>query len=191
MQSYGAVLACHGKIRVRRIGNDFDFGFLANPDYIPYEVTEDGEMVLYDYTMEVGDSYRHVDGYDDVCVTSKDMVMLKDGKEHVRLKLSNGLELIEGLGCINSKGMQMCYLNPSADAMINEYVTQYLSASLTWADINNNLIYGERGPVKNAINTVTDNSSSSITLYDLQGRRLADRPRKGVYIRDGRKYVGK
>ncbi len=31
-------------------GNDFDFGFLANPDYIPYEVTEDGNSPLANMT---------------------------------------------------------------------------------------------------------------------------------------------
>jgi hypothetical protein len=28
-----------------------------------------------------------------------------------------------------------------------------------------------------------------VRLYDLQGRRLASPPEKGVYIQDGKKYV--
>ena len=34
-----------------------------------------------------------------------------------------------------------------------------------------------------------DNSSKSSHLYDLQGRRLTDKPTKGIYIQNGRKYV--
>ena len=34
-------------------------------------------------------------------------------------------------------------------------------------------------------------SKGEKTLYDLQGRRLTDRPSKGVYIQDGKKVVVK
>ena len=34
-----------------------------------------------------------------------------------------------------------------------------------------------------------DDSIQKNYTYDLQGRRLADKPQKGVYIKDGRKYV--
>jgi hypothetical protein len=43
------------------------------------------------------------------------------------------------------------------------------------------------------INKGKDNTieTSSNTLHDLQGRRLLELPRKGVYIRDGRKLLVK
>ena len=35
------------------------------------------------------------------------------------------------------------------------------------------------------------NGSNTHTLYDLQGRRVTNQPRRGVYIRDGKKVVVK
>ncbi len=79
--------------------------------YVPYHQTDDGEIILYDFNMKVGDRYRHVDGYDDVYVTETGNVTLTDGN-HKKLTLNNGLVLIEGIGCINSPGMLFDYLNP-------------------------------------------------------------------------------
>ena len=84
----------------------------GDASYVPYHQTDDGEIILYDFNMEVGDGYLHVEGYDDVYVTETDSVALTDGK-HKRLTLNNGLVLIEGIGCINSPGMLFDYLNPS------------------------------------------------------------------------------
>lgn len=58
----------------------------GDPSYIPYHQTDDSEIILYDFNMEVGDRYRHVDGYDDIYVTETDWVTLTDGK-HKRLTL--------------------------------------------------------------------------------------------------------
>ena len=44
----------------------------------------------------------------------------------------------------------------------------------------------ERSSVSDAI---TDIGSAPIPAYDLQGRRLAGEPARGMYIKDGRKYV--
>ena len=44
-----------------------------------------------------------------------------------------------------------------------------------------------------SVGTVTtyNGKSSRTETFDLQGRRLADEPRKGLYIRDGKKMVVK
>ena len=47
------------------------------------------------------------------------------------------------------------------------------------------------GKALNIKNKMATNSEERTGFYDLQGRRLAEQPRKGVYIRDGRKVVVK
>ena len=46
-------------------------------------------------------------------------------------------------------------------------------------------------PAVTGIKTVTRDKSENNTFYDLQGRRLTATPQRGVYIRDGKKYVVK
>ena len=166
--------------------SEYEEGFLGNPDYVPYHLTGDGEMILYDYTMEVGDTYRHVEGYDDVSVVAKDFVTLNDGMEHRRLTLSNGLVLVEGLGCINSTGLLLDYLNPATDR-------GWISACLQWSMADDNsYIYKADGykPPVNGIETVdTPSQPSAGQSYDLQGRRVSGPTSKGIHITDGKKTV--
>ena len=160
----------------------------ADTNYIPYHLTDDGEIILYDYNMEVGDKYRSVEGYDDVSVASKDMVTLEDGKPHRRLTLSNGLILIEGIGCINSNGMLLDYLNPAS-----KYASRF--TYLDWACYNTvvNVVYRNTafkvGVTK--VNNIREPQVSNIHIptFDLQGRRLNAEPKHGVYIRNGKKVV--
>ena len=162
----------------------------GNPDYIPYHLTDDGEIILYDYNMSVGDSYRHVDGYADITVVSKNMVTLSDGKYHRRLTLNNGLVLIEGLGCVNSNGLLLDYLNPS------EECRQQFSYLYAYYEKGKELFTFKEMPItivsQNVADTevITKNATVS-SFFDLQGRRLTGQPRHGLYIREGRKYVAR
>lgn len=161
----------------------------GNPDYIPYHLTEDGELVLYDYNMEVGDRYRSVESYDDIEVTEKDSVSLCDGRKHCRLTLSNGLILIEGVGCINSNGRLIDYLNPA------EQLGSHFTCLLYAFSDNAEKLY-ENSAIKineletSGISSEKNSSADDAITYDLQGRRVSS-PKKGVYIRDGRKVVVK
>ena len=162
----------------------------GNPDYIPYHLTEDGELVLYDYNMKVGEKYRTIEGYDDIEVTAKDSVMLQDGCRRCRLTLSNGLVLIDGLGCINSNGRLLDYLNP-AEPYKNNFT--YLASVI---DKNGDLLYSNTTlQVKESetagVHTVNESSYNCSSFFDLQGRRLSGKPAKGVYIENGRKRVVK
>ena len=161
--------------------------FRGNADYIPYPLTDDGEVILYDYTMEVGDKYRSVDGYDNVSVVGKDVVVLEDQKEHRRLTLSNGLVLIEDVGCINSPGMLINYLNPT------EYEKEAFSF-LEYKRIDEAMLYtGEHYNIVDktylGISDPMTKESAFTQLFDLQGRQQQGKPARGVYIRDGRKVV--
>ncbi len=167
----------------------YSFG---NPDCFPYRVTDDGEVILYDYTMQEGDVYAHVDGCADILVSVVSEVTLADGKPRRRLDLSNGLVIIEGLGCVNSTGMLLDYLNP---ANSREGFFSYLE---WYGEENGDFINDFATEIK-----IKDTGTSSISapetsfdrqnsiVYDLQGRRLKTVPEKGVYFRGGKKIVSK
>ena len=98
-------------------------------NYIPYPLTDDGEMVLYDFTMQVGDKFRSVAGHDDIGVVQVDTITTSGNVERRKLTLSNGLVLIEGIGCINSPSRLFTYLNPLPrnSQSINEFRAYYVN----------------------------------------------------------------
>ena len=59
--------------------NNTLWSWVGDASYIPYKETEDGELVLYDFTMEPGDSFQHVDGHDDIVVDSVGTLTTLDG----------------------------------------------------------------------------------------------------------------
>ena len=165
----------------------------GDPSYIPYYQTDDGEIILYDFNMEVGDKYRHVEGYDDICVTAIDSVMLNDGSKHKRLTLSNGLILIEGIGCINSPGMLFDYLNPSSGIkhwmcyltlFFNNVEEDWMLTPLSDAiyEYSNPLIVNTRSL---GIEEQTF-STGKEEIFNLQGLRI-NGLQKGLNIVDGKK----
>ena len=168
-------------------GETFNPSF-GNPNYIPYHLTVDGELILYDYNKQVGDKYRTVEGYDDIWITAKDSVTISDGKRHCRLTLSNGLVLIEGIGCINSNGRLIDYLNPA-----KQYWNSFTYLKYVYDD-NGNTLYGNTTTkVKESdVLGISEKRApiNSFVLYDFQGRMM-QHPNKGIYIQNGRKVVVK
>ena len=169
----------------------------GDASYVPYHQTDDGEIILYDFNMEVGDRYLHVEGYDDVYVTETDSVALTDGK-HKRLTLNNGLVLIEGIGCINSPGMLFDYLNPSpfiktwiCDLALYDIVDEDGGAASPIYEYTNPLI-ADRAV---GIEEVKGTNEKERVVYNLQGQRISVNSvfsvpsvlPKGVYIVDGKK----
>lgn len=94
-----------------------------------YPVTENGEVILYNFNLSTGDSYPDMEIDNGVYVAFKDTIMLRDMELRRRLILSNGQELIEGLGCVNSKGGYFLYLYDDAiDDNISTVLTGYIEA---------------------------------------------------------------
>ena len=169
--------------------------------YVPYHQTDDGEIILYDFNMKVGDRYRHVDGYDDIYVTETDSITLTDRK-HKRLTLNNGLVLIEGIGCINSPGMLFDYLNPSSgikhwicDLSLYDIVDEDGGSASPIYEYTNPLI-ADRAVGIDDVRVPKDEASG--TAYNLQGQRIGPskssfkgdwRGSKGLYIVDGKKLL--
>ena len=169
------------------------WSYLGDKNYIPYKDTGDGELVLYDFNMQPGDIYPYRFGHSIVFVTNVRRVTTIDGVSRRLLTLSNGYELMEGLGCLNSPGMLFCYLNPNPEMKRWEGIQ--LTLSFTFKGDLQTVDYifysDEMGKTLNIKNKTATNSEERTGFYDLQGRRLAEQPRKGVYIRDGRKVVVK
>ena len=70
--------------------------------------------MLYDFNMKVGNKYGHVEGYDDVWVSEIRKIAFDDGKIRKLFILSNGLKIVEGIGCLCSEGDPLLrYLNPN------------------------------------------------------------------------------
>ena len=82
---------------------------------------------------------------------------------------------------------------PICDEETYSHTTLYVPAgtkrkytAARWTDFRR-IVELEKSSVGDAISESTTAIPS--TAYDLQGRRLADKPQKGMYIKDGRKYV--
>lgn len=160
---------------------------------IPYPVTDSDELVLYDFTKQAGEVYCTLPS-GDVVVSDVELLQTEDGASRRKLTLSNGLKLVEGIGCLNSRGHLLFYLNP-ADS---PYGWGWLDAY----SVNGQGVFSQsRKEIGDVILAYLDSLSADIhssyktarqtnaSLFDLQGRRLTDQPRHGLYIRSGRKYV--
>ena len=163
-------------------------------DYIPYKITDDGEMILYDFNMQVGDKYNSVAGHEDISVVKTDKITTNDEVERKLLILSNGLKIIEGIGCINSSGMFLNYLNP----VLNDWIetcwlnATYLAAFDRYNEYDNPIysrsveeVIAESVGIVSVTMDKEDNISTP--LYDLLGREVIGIPEPGIYIRNRKK----
>ena len=166
------------------------WNLVGDKNYIPYEKTADGELVIYDYNMQVGDRYPYIEGYDVVSVTNVETLTTQDAVCRRLLTLSNGYKLLEGIGCLNSPGMFFFYLNP----LVWEY---YDKARLTMWGYSNNDPYSAESLFDNGdkntsvLEQMVQHHIPIGNVFDLEGRYLAAPPKKGVYIENGRKRVAK
>ena len=148
-------------------GFDFEQPSFGNPDYLPSSETDDGELILYDYNKEVGDMYAaSVGGHSDITVEAKDHVTLSDNTEHRRLTLSNGLVLIEGIGCINSDGLLFDYLYyAKGDAENFSFLESCTDSGSTLYEYLPDWLLG--------IGSIVDGRKGNEAFFDLQGRLQA------------------
>ena len=80
---------------------------------LPFLVTEEGEILLYDFTVGVGDRYPASDAYTPIFVSTVEIVSTLDRVQRKLITLNNGLQLLEGIGCLNSNGLLLHYLYTS------------------------------------------------------------------------------
>lgn len=125
---------CYGEKGLLRTENKKVI-YRTHPDYLkdmnddavhPYKTVI--EWVIYDFSLEVGDSFDRYDLFGEV--TDVDSVILNDGKKHKKITFKSGNSYIEGLGCTNLDPFIMLSPNP---------VPQ--TSSLMCCHINNELFY--------------------------------------------------
>ena len=175
---------------------------LGDADYIPYPVTDDGEMILYDFNMQEGDHFAHVSGHEDLSITK----VSADIYGRNTYTVSNGVIFREGygsgIGHKNLKSLPVAYLNPIV-AKNDDFYYSNLSVYgkngvyISYRTENEELV---NVTMPNITTGIQDNSSmvqefKSSTVYDLQGRKMSNgqlsnsQMRKGVYIVNGKKIV--
>lgn len=89
---------------------------------------------------------------------------------------------IEGVGCMNGPHFPLWWSATGVSSLLLD-CKQDGQLIVTWEDVKASIPSGV-----SSVSLSTD-STSSLGLHDLQGRRLAAPPAKGVYIQDGRKVL--
>ena len=155
---------------------------------LPFLVTEDKEILLYDYTVGVGDKYPTSDVCAPIFVSSVETVTISDGMKRKLITLDNGLELLEGIGCLNSNGLLLHYLYTSGH-WFQDYYGNKILHKLCMYYKNGILVYDSAAKNNGIALQRTQPQQPVLLRYDLSGRRFFGIPDKGIYIQNGRKQV--
>ena len=142
-------------------------------------------ILLYDFTLGVGDRYPCTG---EVYVRETGTLTTRDGISRRTLLLSNGLVIVEGIGCINSPLGLFAYQNTEEGQAIDAKGTL---ASFGYVNKDGGIdsVYENGDMVLDNIKPHHQEDILPEAILDLQGRRLQGTPQKGIYIRNGRKYV--
>ncbi len=173
------------------LGGYSSWKHVGDATYMPYEETEEGELVLYDYNMQPGDRFPHVDGHEDIVVTQCGDTITDDGESRRTFLLSNGCEIIEGIGCVNSTGGLLFYLNPQKSSIVWGHLMYVFDVDES--EVNNHYEY-KHYYLLEYIQNILGMASPTIVqttigrMYDLNGRQVTNAP-PGIYIQNGKKYV--
>ena len=178
---------------------------LGDAENIPYPVTDDGEMVLYDFNAQEGDRFCPVAGHDDLFVKK---ITPDPYYGRKTFTVSNGVIFTEGYGASSAYGTQsaagliVAYLNALPYSYESSYLKMYGRGSVY-------MEYGEDGSgvivdkpeITLGVKNVSCPTVLSSSVYDLQGRRVCqgnnvteyqgNKLPKGIYIQNGRKVVVK
>lgn len=149
------------------------------------------EVLLYDFTLNVGDRYPCIGN---VRVDSVFTFITRDNVSRRGLRLENGCLLLEGIGCINSIGSLIAYQNTiTRDGKVRAYLKQCRQKhDASYTDIyRDNDLY-----VISHIRTPLSNQPAGENVFSLSGLHVpvsSSSPslRKGIYIRNGRKVMAR
>ena len=173
---------------------------LGDAENIPYRVTEDGEMVLYDFNMQEGDRFAPVAGHEDLYVKG---VASDPYYGRKMFTMSNGVTCTEGSGAVSALGLLVAYLNPADYGFSRVTLSAYGRNGVYW---EYNMAGGstiiDKPDIPLGVESVTESEHVvSPSVYDLQGRRVCqgnnvteyqgNKLPKGIYIQNGRKVVVK
>lgn len=143
----------------------------------PFFSSPEGEHLLYDFTLNEGDTYP-MNG--NVTVSKIMKITSYDNIERRVFFLSNGMEIIEGIGCRNSLGELIGYQSSVATQRENGIIRGEL-ISYDDYDVYIDFPLGI---------TISSNENEVLQIYDLSGRCVSPSSAlKGVYIQNGKKVV--
>ena len=180
---------------------------------MPYTVTEDGEVLLYDFTLNEGDYLGPTDIYAKTYIHGKTQKTMENGEVHdffhVWRSYYEGFEdedyddslwseggeydtVISGIGsleCLIDWLFPRIY--PTDGSMPKNWLNIFIA--------DNELVYKSSDYVKDVffdnlvtgIGRIKSDAGRDVKpcLYDLSGRKIDGQPRPGVYIKNGRKVV--
>ena len=153
--------------------------------YLSHAATED-ELLLYDFTLHEGDLYPCLNQPQITKITSFKTL---DNITRNVFYLSNGLIIVEGIGCINSLGTLVLYQNQTIEYV--EENTRILSELIEYGPliepyIINNIYDYNVGVAPIQQKSFALESATPSTIFDLQGRPVSGHPQRGLYIQGGR-----
>ena len=171
------------------MNNDNWWIYKSDGSVIPYPKTDDGEIILYDFTLQQGDRFTTLPNGEDITVDDVVIVTDVNGIRRKLFTLSNGCQIIEGIGCVSPNAFLLNYLNPHTGYLIplehyNRYNGFYSFGT------KDDIIYRHIFDDTHLIEVTSDSILLEQSLFDLQGRRLAAPPAKGLYIQGGRLKIG-
>ena len=190
------------KLRSRRERGRKDFNWyfecgLMEQEKKVFKVFPDYIKILYDFGMDVGDSFETGDY--NVSVVSIDTLVIPDGKKYrnATIKITSHefdytsvkgaypprYNWIERIGSLYEPFY--CY-----DELHFRSFSDGGSHTFVIKCIENGEILYDSGEA-NGVPSATAEDRQDAPVFDLYGRRLNGVPQRGIYIRDGRKYVVK
>ena len=151
------------------------------------EECNDGEVLLYDFTLGEGDRYPC---RGEVYVSKVDNVVTDDDLSRRCMFLTNGMVIVEGIGCVNSVGEFYGYQN----APVLDFGERGCLVEFGYWDFDRNtyqVVY--QSGLISAIGVVSDFRQTTLLsiIYDLQGRKVTTLQKNGIYIKNGKKYLMK
>lgn len=149
------------------------------------EECNDGEVLLYDFTLGEGDRYPCCGN---VYVEKVSELVTNDGLSRKCMTLTNGAVIVEGIGCVNSIGEFYGYQNVP---VLNVGERGCLVEYGYWGfDGETYTVVYQDGLISAAlhVSNLKDAPLPSM-VYDLQGRKVQSPQRGGLYIQGGRMFV--
>ena len=135
------------------------------------------ETLLYDFGIGVGERFNDlltVDGTDVVCAYGSNLKRIDFGQ----------VKWVEGVGSSHSLS------NPYGQ-MLSDGITRRLLE----CRVDGQCIFTQQdflsAPVVTGINGASTVRHDKQPIYDLQGRRLPQQPQRGMFIKDGKKVMGR
>ena len=159
---------------------------------IPYLQMSENELLFYDFTLKVGDKYPTSASYGDIYVEKVETVVSEDMQKRKLFTLTNGLQILEGIGCLNSKNQYLGfallhYLYPPEAWVYNDQID---NNRLYEYKKDDQIVYRGYEVPTNVNHPFGSHPSSINSWHTLYGRRLTTPPsRPGLYIKDGRKVL--